>query len=116
MAAKLPYFPEGSQALTLAANWTPIIQERKRLWDKNCVIDDHYPKMASINGGRQRKKISLTFGQKQVMASTFSAMFRNFEKVIHKSIKYINSKFTDCQWSKDSDWRRNIGRASNIPI
>ena len=94
MAAKLPYFPEGSQALALAANWTPVIQERKRLWEKNQVIDDNYPKMASINGGRQRKKMTLTYGQKQIMAATYAAMFRTFEKVKYEySSTYLIRRF-----------------------
>ena len=73
--------PEGSQALNMAREWTPIIQERIRLWEANEIVDPNYLKMASVNGGRQKKKISFTYTQRQVLAANYAALFRWFGQV-----------------------------------
>ena len=76
--------PEGSQALNMAREWTPVIQERIRLWENNVIIDANYLKMASVNGGRQKKKISFTYTQRQVVAANYAALFRWFGQVSQK--------------------------------
>ena len=84
MTARLPFMPEGSQALNMAREWTPVIQERIRLWENNEIVDHNYLKMASVNGGRQKKKISFTYTQRQVVAANYAALFRWFGQVLWK--------------------------------
>ena len=81
MAAKLPFFPEGSQAINLAREWTPVVQDRVKLWEKNQIKDPTYGKQASVNGGRHVRRITLAYSQLQVTATAFNAFFREMGKV-----------------------------------